>query len=178
MTWLLESLTSQLFVQQLTWANTKINTIIPHYWPFVRGKISGFPSQRASNVETVSISWHHHEHNFGQNCSNSIANALSHHYKNTNWMNKTTYLHKFIFMNPVEFLRHDISESYHNSTRCHIVINPLDLKFYDAVRHKLPIRHAHVDLVNTNVKGLNGLWMKNYIFMRNVIDKKSLIAVQ
>ena len=97
---------------------------------------------------------------------------------NINWINKTIYLHKFILMDPVEFLWHDISESYHNSTRCHIVINSLDLKFYDTVRHKLPVRHAHVDLVNTNVKGLNGLWMKNYRFMRNEIYNTSLIAIQ
>ena len=51
-----QSLTTQLFVQQLVQANTKG----PHYWPIVWGEFTShwwFPlTQRASNVENISMS--------------------------------------------------------------------------------------------------------------------------
>ena len=42
---------TQLFVQQLVQADITENIKVPHHW--------WFPSQRASNVETVSMSQHH-----------------------------------------------------------------------------------------------------------------------
>ena len=50
--------------------NNKENIKTEHHWPFVRGTTgvrfvkgiyqSGFPSQRASNVESIIMSWHRH----------------------------------------------------------------------------------------------------------------------
>ena len=41
----------------------KANNKALHYWPSVQGKplwTGGFPSQRASNVQSISMSWCHH----------------------------------------------------------------------------------------------------------------------
>ena len=51
---------TQLFVH----ANNKETIKGLYYWPFVRGihrSPVDSPSQRASNVESISIPWHHHE---------------------------------------------------------------------------------------------------------------------
>ena len=55
----------RLFVPQLVQVNNSEQNRTPYHWPFAREKeiaavISGFPSQRASNAERVSMSWHHH----------------------------------------------------------------------------------------------------------------------
>ena len=47
-------------VPQLAQANNNENIKTPHYWPFVMGTHGGFPSQRASNRESVSTLWRHH----------------------------------------------------------------------------------------------------------------------
>ena len=44
-------------------SNIKENIKARHYWPFCEGNppvTDGFPSQRASNVESVSMAWCHH----------------------------------------------------------------------------------------------------------------------
>ena len=59
----LKPLAAQLFVQKLVWVNTKDNVKAPHSWLFFEGNppvTVGFPSQRASNVESVSMSLHLH----------------------------------------------------------------------------------------------------------------------
>ena len=55
----LKLLATWLFVQQLVQANIKLNIKALHYWPFVRGTTGHwwFPSQRASNVESVPMLW-------------------------------------------------------------------------------------------------------------------------
>ena len=51
---------SRLFARQLVQDDTKENMKATHYWPFVT-VTDGFPSQRASNAGSISISWRQHE---------------------------------------------------------------------------------------------------------------------
>ena len=50
---------SRLFVQQFVYANEKVNINAPNYWPvtdhILLSVTGGFPSQRTSNAESVSI---------------------------------------------------------------------------------------------------------------------------
>ena len=48
-------------MQQFAQPDIKGNIKAPYRWPFVKGIHWWFPSQRASNAESVSISWHHHD---------------------------------------------------------------------------------------------------------------------
>ena len=58
-----KALATWLFVQQLVRAIDKENLKALYYWPFVcEGNLpetDGFPSQRASHVESACLSWHH-----------------------------------------------------------------------------------------------------------------------
>ena len=56
--WRLKSPASQLFAQPFVQAQIKQNIKATRDWPPVTG---GFPSQRLSNAENVSIWWRHHE---------------------------------------------------------------------------------------------------------------------
>ena len=58
----LKSMATHLFNQHHIQANTKENIKAPHYLALCEGNsplTGGFPSQRASNAERVSISWYH-----------------------------------------------------------------------------------------------------------------------
>ena len=61
----LKTLANWMFIQQLIQANTEANIKDPHYWPLwgeSNGNLTGgFPLQRASNVEIISMAWRHHE---------------------------------------------------------------------------------------------------------------------
>ena len=60
-----------MFVQQLVHADIQENTTSPLYSFVVRNPqvtSDGFPSQRASNVESISMSWHHHVPDQGSFC--------------------------------------------------------------------------------------------------------------
>ena len=64
----LNSLAIQLFVLKLIHGNNKATIKALHYLPFVLGKLEkavtvtgGFPAQRASNTENISLSWHYYE---------------------------------------------------------------------------------------------------------------------
>ena len=60
----LKPLVSRLFAQPLIQVQIKENIKAPHHWPLWGESTSEqwFPSQRASNVENVSIWWCHHGH--------------------------------------------------------------------------------------------------------------------
>ena len=57
-----KSPTSRLFTQPFVQAHIKENIKAPHRWPVwgVPPVTGGFPTQRTSNVENVSIWWRHH----------------------------------------------------------------------------------------------------------------------
>ena len=57
MRWRLKSPASRLFPQYVIQAQNKENIKTLRHWPLC----GEFPSQRASNAENVSISWHHHD---------------------------------------------------------------------------------------------------------------------
>ena len=48
-----------LFVQQFVWVNIKEKLWNLHYWPYVRESTGDWwiPTQRASNVESISMKW-------------------------------------------------------------------------------------------------------------------------
>ena len=60
----LKSPASRLFAQPFAQAPIKENTEAGRHWPLWGESTGdrGFPSQRASNAENVSISWRHHGH--------------------------------------------------------------------------------------------------------------------
>ena len=65
MSWYLKSLATQQLVRESHEENNRENMGVLHYWLFVRGihlgnslAITRFPSQRVSQVECVSMSWH------------------------------------------------------------------------------------------------------------------------
>ena len=57
--WRLKSLAARLFVQFFVQANNNKHIKAPHCWSCVK-RNDGFPSRRASNAESVSVSWRHH----------------------------------------------------------------------------------------------------------------------
>ena len=57
----LKSPASGLLIQKFVQANIKENTKAPRQWPFWE-EHCGFPTQRASNVQSVSVWWRHHNH--------------------------------------------------------------------------------------------------------------------
>ena len=58
--WLLKSPASRLCARPLRQAQFKENIKAPRHWPLWWPVTSGFPSQKASNAENVSIWWRHH----------------------------------------------------------------------------------------------------------------------
>ena len=56
----LKSPASRLFAQQFAHGQIKENIKAPRHWPLGVESIGGFPSQRASNAENISIWWRHH----------------------------------------------------------------------------------------------------------------------
>ena len=62
--WRLKSPVSRLFTQPFIQGVVKENIKAPRHWPLrVNSPVTGeFPAQRASNAETASIWWRHHDH--------------------------------------------------------------------------------------------------------------------
>ena len=61
--WRLKSPASRLFTQPFVLAQIKENIQTPRHWPLWEEPpvTGGFPSQRISNAQNISISWRHHD---------------------------------------------------------------------------------------------------------------------